>query len=677
VALLASAGGARAAPPEADQSATVPELVVTGSHIPRPAESSVSPIVTLDQEQVAAQGLVRAEDIIARLPQAYVGQNSNVTNGATGTATVDLRQLGPERTLVLLDGKRLMPGDPTSGSIAPDLNFVPTALIRRVDVVTGGASAVYGSDAIAGVVNIQLDERLQGVRLDATSGFYDHVNDDRTVQAIVAGHGYPLPPSHVDDGPTWSVHLAAGAGSGDGRGALTLYGGYRQAAALPESERDFSACALVGAGDVHACQGSTRSPALGAFQPLQAGSLRRVGRALSLDPTGPDGALRALVVSRDGFNSAPYQYFQRSDARWTGGAFADYQASDRADLYLQGMFIDDETTAQLAPSGLFGLRTQIACSNPMLSAAEVTAFCTDAGYGPGDDAVLTLARRNVEGGPRRTTLGHRDWRFVAGVKGAAGPWTYDASLTYGSVQMRTEIQDEVSISRALDALDAVRDDSGALVCASGQPGCAPYDIFRIGGVTPAALKYLSVPSHATGATGESVLSLVVSGDLTAYGWKSPWSGQGVSVALGLEHRRESLAYAPDAELASGDLASSVAAEPPVSGAFSVSEVYAEARWPLVDHRGPWLDDLALEAGARFSRYSNAGPVWAYKVGGEWGPFASLRLRPASTTRSGRRPWSTCLPRRPWASASRLIRALGQLRSPSIRGRRRQIARAPA
>jgi outer membrane receptor protein involved in Fe transport len=624
--LLAGAAGVGAATPSGETTPAVAELVVTGSHIPRAAEESVSPITTIDRAAVAATGLVRAEDVIARLPQAYVGQNADVTNAATGTATIDLRQLGPERTLVLLDGKRLMPGDPTSGSVAPDLNFVPTALIRRVDVVTGGASAVYGSDAIAGVVNIQLDDELQGVRLDAHGGFYDHVNGDLTDEALVAAHGFSLPARQVDDGATWSLDFAAGARSGDGRGALTLYAGYREAAALPESQRDFSACGLADAGDAHACMGSTRAPALGAFQPLHKASLRRVGGALTLDAAGPDGALRPLDQLRDGFNNAPFQYFQRPDARWTAGAFADWRAAELADFYAQAMFMDDETTAQLAPSGLFGVRTQIACSSPLLSAAEVDAFCTAAGYGPGDLATLQIARRNVEGGPRRYALGHRDWRTVAGVKGAAGGWTYDASLTWSSVRMRTEIQNEVSISRAIDALDVVSDGAGALGCASGDPGCAPYDIFRVSGVTPAALQYLSVPTHAAGATGELVLSLVASGDLGAYGLKSPWADTGLSVAFGAEHRRESLSYAPDAELASGDLASSVVAEPPVSGAFHVSEVYAEARWPLVERRGPWLDELAVEGGVRFSRYSAAGPVWAYKAGAEWGPLPGVRLR---------------------------------------------------
>jgi outer membrane receptor protein involved in Fe transport len=581
--------------------------------------------VTLDREEIAVQGLVRAEDVVSRLPQAYVGQGDNVTNGATGTATVDLRQLGPERTLVLLDGKRLMPGDPSSGSIAPDLNFVPMALVQRIDVVTGGASAVYGSDAIAGVVNFVLDTELEGVRLDALGGFYDHANDERQVQAALAARGFSIPSNHVDDGGTRTLDLAVGRKNRDGRGAVTLYAGYRQTAAVTEVERDFSACALASSGDSRFCQGSSASPALGLFETFHASSFRP-GPLLTLDPGGPDGALRAFT-RRDAFNSAPYQYFQRPDARWVGGGFAHYHFSDQADVYLQTMFMGDESVAQLAPSGLFATRTtQVACANPMLSAAEVAAFCTAGGYGPAEAATMLIGRRDTEGGPRRYTLSHDDWRVVAGLEGASGVWKYDVSASYAQVRMREAIANEVSLSRAADALNVVLGPSGALVCASGNPGCAPYDIFRIGGVTQAALKYLSVPSHATGSTAELVLSAVASADLGSAGVRSPWAEHGLSLAVGAERRRESLGYAPDAELASGDLSSSAQAEPPVSGAFAVTELYGEARWPLVEALGPGLDALAVEAGLRFSRYSTAGRTWTYKAGADWSPVADVRFR---------------------------------------------------
>ena len=625
-------GSAKAEPPPAPADPATPvsavsveEVVVTGSHIPRPGLASVSPVTAITESQVAAEGVTRTEDLIRRLPQAYTDQSSEITNTPTGTATVDLRQLGAERTLVLLDGKRLMPGDPTSGSVAPDLNFVPVALIDRVEVVTGGASAVYGSDAVAGVVNILLNEHMQGLRLNAQGGFFDHVNGDAAVQSILSDSGVSLPPRHVDDGPTYSLDVAAGLQSPDGSSGIEIYGGYRHSEPVTEDQRDFSACFLEASGDERYCQGSPRSPALGRFFVLDPSSSGLVG-LFSLDPGASPGGVRPFNPMRDAFNSAPFQYLQRQDARWTGGAFGRLRLSDHAQLYLQGMFMDDRTTAQLGPSGLFNSTLPVSCSNPLLSAAEVQAFCTNLGLGPADRTLMNIGRRNVEGGPRRYELGHRDWRALAGVKGEAGPWSYDLSVQYSAVRMGETVLNEVSVSRANEAMDVVRNGAGQLVCASGAQGCAPYDVFAIGAVTSEALDFISVPAHAAGATGETVLSALVTGQLGKYGLQSPWAGHGLAIALGAEYRRESLSYVPDAELASGDLASSTQAEPPVSGAFHVAEVYGELRAPLAEDSGPGLHALDLEGGVRYSRYSAAGTAWTYKAGAEWAPSPDFRLR---------------------------------------------------
>ena len=129
----------------------VSEIVVTGTRIPTPNLTSVSPVTAIGSAEIKQQGVTRIEDLINSLPQAMAGQGAMISNGSSGTATVDLRGLGVSRTLVLIDGRRMMPGDPVVP--APDLNFVPTPLVERVDVLTGGASATYGADAVAGVVN--------------------------------------------------------------------------------------------------------------------------------------------------------------------------------------------------------------------------------------------------------------------------------------------------------------------------------------------------------------------------------------------------------------------------------------------------------------------------------------------------------------------------------------------
>ncbi len=623
--IFATAAHGQSAPiPLPTDATTVTEVVVTGSHIPGSNLTSVSPLASVDSREIKAEGAMRVEDVINRLPQATVDQNATVSNEATGTATVDLRDLGSQRTLVLIDGKRLMPGDPTSGDIAPDLNFIPDALVQRIDIVTGGASAVYGSDAIAGVVNFIMKTDFSGLRMDAETGFYNHVNGDEQVQALLALQGDPLPARVVNDGLTSEVTIVAGVNSPDGKGNLTVYGGYRHTDAIPESSRDFSACALEPTDTGRACSGSLSSPKFSQFFVFDQVTQSAVD--LSLVPTAAGDTLQPFDPERDAFNYSPDQYFQRSDNRYTAGVFAHYQLSPAVELYANGMFMDDQTTAQLAPSGLFLAQESISCANPMLSAAEVTSFCTDADVPAGGSATLFIGHRDVGGPGRQDTLGHIDYRVLVGAKGEAGPWRYDVSAQYGAVSLTQSDLHDVSLSRAADALDVVRDASGNLVCASGNPGCVPYDVFATGGVTPAALAYLDAPNAATGSTSETVVSATVSGDLGGYGVKSPWARDGLGVAVGAEYRREGLGYAPDAEIASGDLADNPFSSPAVSGAFDVYELYGEVRAPLARDRGPLLHDLSVEGGYRFSWYSDAGAASTYKAGVEWAPVRDIRLR---------------------------------------------------
>jgi len=614
------------APASANTDATtLTEVVVTGSHIPQSDTASVSPITTIRAADTRAAGITRVEDAINRLPQAAPDQNSTVNNGATGTATVNLRDLGPERTLVLIDGKRLLPGDTTSGSIAPDLNFIPDALVDRIEIVTGGASAVYGSDAIAGVVNLIMKKDFTGLKLDAQSGFYNHVNGDRMVQTLLVARGDAVPPGTVNDGLTTEVTLVTGATSPDAKAHVTAYGGYRRTDAVAQSTRDFSACPLEADDTGPRCSGSQSSPALGRFVVFDQVS-EMVVRDLGLDPAGRAGAVRPFDDGRDAFNYAPYQYFQRSDDRYVAGAFAHWDVAPAVGLYASGMFMSDRTVAQLAPSGLFLAPFSISCANPMLSAAEVRSFCTDAQVPAGGDTLLFVGRRDVEGAGRQSLLSHRDYRLLAGARGEAGPWRYDASVQYSAVGLRQSDLNDVSLSHAADALDVVRGASGDLVCASGNPGCVPYDVFKIGGVTPAAIAYLSEPGVASGSTSETVASATVSGQLGRYGVKSPWSRDGLGLALGAEYRRETLSYAPDAEIAGGDLADNPFSSPAVSGAFHVQELYAEARAPLVNDGPAPIRDLSLEGGYRLSWYGDAGRAGTYKAGAQWTPVEGVRLR---------------------------------------------------
>ncbi|HKS58627.1 MAG TPA: TonB-dependent receptor plug domain-containing protein, partial [Steroidobacteraceae bacterium] len=175
-ALVTSAAAAAAGPAfAADQ--TIQEVVVTGSRIAQPNLETTSPVTQVTADDIAVQGITRVEDLVNQLPQAFAAQNASVSNGATGTATVNLRGLGSARTLVLVDGRRMPYGGVTSASAAPDLNQIPAAMVERVEVLTGGASAAYGSDAIGGVVNFIMKKDFEGVQFDAMYGIYQHNND--------------------------------------------------------------------------------------------------------------------------------------------------------------------------------------------------------------------------------------------------------------------------------------------------------------------------------------------------------------------------------------------------------------------------------------------------------------------------------------------------------------------
>ncbi|WP_341711087.1 TonB-dependent receptor plug domain-containing protein, partial [Erythrobacter sp.] len=262
LALLAQPAMAQDADEGADE-APAASIVVTGSRIKQPNLESASPITVVSAAEIAQTGTTRVEDLVNSLPQVFAGQGSNVSNGATGTATLNLRGLGSERTLVLLNGRRLVPGDPTTS--APDINVIPAALIKRVDVLTGGASSVYGADAVSGVVNFVLDTEFEGFKLDTQYSVYSHKNRANSdVTGALDARGFPYPSGTTTDGGTFDATLAFGTSFDDGRGRAMGYVGYRKIKAVNQARRDYSACALsanvAGSARQYSCGGSLTGP---------------------------------------------------------------------------------------------------------------------------------------------------------------------------------------------------------------------------------------------------------------------------------------------------------------------------------------------------------------------------------------------------------------------------------
>jgi len=622
------------------------DIVVTGSRLKSANLEGASPVTVLSQVELKQTGTTRVEDLLNSLPQVFAGQNSGYSNGSTGTATVNLRGLGSERNLVLVNGRRLVPGDPTSS--AADINVIPGAIVKRVDVLTGGASSVYGADAVSGVVNFVMDTDFEGLRLDSQYSFYNHSNRAKNdVTGALNARAFGFPDGQVADGGTIDVTAAFGTKFGDDRGHIMAYAGYRKIDPVTQDRRDYSACSLS-ANTVAQVASQGREYSCGGSATSANGTFFTDSATLQLGPN------RTFIPGSTPYNFAPTNYYQRPDERYTAGFFANYEISDAVKPYAEFMFMDDRTVAQIAPSGNFGNTFSINCDNPLLSAQQRGIVCAPSNLlSSADGTVGTPAfafrdpvtgatynrgflqplRRNVEGGPRQDDLQHTSYRFVAGVKGDINPaFSYDAYYQYGRTNFAETYFNDFSVSRLTNALDVVAGPGGTPICRSAQaggsdPNCVPYDIFG-GGVSAAALNYLQTPGFQRGINSEQIVNASISGQFGQYGIQSPWASEGLGLVLGGEYRKEKLDFTSDTTFQTGDLAGQGAPTLPVAGSFDVKEVFTEARLPIVS-RG-FFYDLSLTGGYRYSSYRNsAGSTFdtnTYKIEGEFAPIRDIRFR---------------------------------------------------
>lgn len=599
----------------------IQEVVVTGSRISSPNMVAISPVTSVSSEDIAVTGSTRIEDIMNRLPQVFAAQGSTLSNDSDGTATVNLRGLGSNRTLVLVNGRRLGPGDPNSETFAADLNQIPTALVQRVEVLTGGASSVYGADAVGGVVNFIMNTKFEGVKIEGNYSFYDHKNENASASVVRDG-GFGLPDGSVRTGYTKDFSIVVGSNFAEDRGNATFYATYRDVDPVLQGKYDYSSCTF-NSGDTFSCGGSgTAFP--GRFRPVD--SAGNIVGSYTLDQTSG-----ALVPGQAApYNFGPLNYYQRPDERYTAGVFTSLEMSEKAEVYGEFMFMRDTSTSQIAPSGVFGDSFTVSCSNPLWSAAQFDAFCGSQGLTVDDSVGIIINRRNVEGGGRQQELQHTSYRTVFGVRGDINDaWTYDAYGQYGTTSADSVYMADLSISRTGRALNVVDDGAGNAVCQSvvdgTDPSCVPYNIWSLGGVTPEALAYVQNPLLARGQVDERVLNASVTGDLTDYGVKLPSADSGVIVNVGLEWREEKSAYLPDGSYQTGDGAGQGGATLPLSGGYRVKELFTEARVPLVNGAA-FAESLSAELGYRYSDYSTDWNTDTYKFGVEWSPIQDIRLR---------------------------------------------------
>jgi outer membrane receptor protein involved in Fe transport len=596
---------------EADDDLALEEVVVTGTRIASDdGFGRTSPVTVVGMEQIESLGFTRVEDILNTLPQVEADQNTFLSNGSSGTATVDLRGLGANRTLVLINGRRLQPGGVYTESA--DVNQIPASMIERVEVLTGGASATYGADAVAGVVNFIL-RRVDGLEVSTGISGYQHDNDNGYMQDLMDAQGYDYPTGSTGlDGKAYFVNLVVGGEFAGGRGNGTLYFNWRENDSLLQATRDYSGCALNAQGTF--CTGSATADIPNFFiAPLTAEGEGPYGYDYLQEEfvtLQPDSSL--ALFEDNFFNFNPINYFMRPDERWSYGAFADFEINPHAVAYLEAMGASDRTDAQIANSGTFF--------------AEAYPLLLDNAYFPEnfrdslrslfpgeEDFGLYIGKRNVEGGPRRDLLEHASFRIVTGVRGEiAGEWSYDVSYLHAQTSSSSTYVNDMYAPSVAVAVDS-------RLC-EPDPDCIPYQVFTYQGVTPEAAGGLTATALTGADTATDIIQAYATGDL---GWGLP-AGE-ILVATGYEYRRVEYERISDTTYQEGLLLGQGGRVPDLAGTYSVDELFIEANVPLLSGAA-FARNLTMDLAYRWSDYSSSGQSGTYRAGLDWQSLDWLRLR---------------------------------------------------
>ncbi|MDG2523372.1 TonB-dependent receptor [Caulobacter segnis] len=626
----------------AQDDVAVEEIVVTGSRIARPDLVSTSPVATVGEQDLKQSGVVNTENLLNTLPQAVPGVTSTVNNGSGGAATVNLRGLGSNRTLVLVDGKRQTP---TTQAGTVDLNLIPTALIQSVEVVTGGASAVYGSDAIAGVVNFVLKKDFEGFQFNAG---YQNTDDL--------------------DAPIYSIDATIGANFDDGRGNVVLSLGYNDREPLTQGKRGGLMAQAYGepsaaqraagiTGLVPSGSGSQEDGTVGGFA---TGALVTIpGVANNVANTGlftADGSVRLYNAASDTYNFAPINYLQTPQERYSVTALGRYELAPGIEAFAKGNFVYSAVTTQLAetPVGNRIFRFSLD-NNPFLSAAgkrALNSLASTASYtipnssawaagtyadvdangnGIYDTVTGVFNRRLTEVGPRINEFNFYGFQTQLGLRGDLnfinGSW--ETYIQYGNTHGSQSLLGDTSLQRIQQGLLLNAAGTG---CLDPSNGCVPVNLFGRGKISAAAANFIKTRIESSQDYEQLVASAFFSGNTDNF-FTLPAGGLGF--AIGSEYRYEGFAFRPSQDLAVGNL-TGFNASPPVSGDFDVYELYGELLVPLLKDL-PFAQSVNLELAGRLSDYSSQDKITkTYKVAGDWEVFDDLRLR-ASYNRAVRAP----------------------------------------
>ncbi|GHF10344.1 TonB-dependent receptor [Kordiimonas sediminis] len=610
---------------DADESTEFEEVVVTGSRIKNANISSPSPVTTVGAAEIAIRGNTQIEDMLTTLPQTVAAVGDGDFYG-DGTAKVDLRGLGPERTLVLVDGRRLPYGQ--ANATAADLNSIPSMLVQRVDILTGGASAVYGADAVAGVVNFIMKRDFEGISIDGQMSINQADNDSDRFKAILEGGDQPVPGSKFD-GFTWSTDLILGANTADGRGNVTVAFNYREANEIRQSDRDYAACAFGGGDPEYYCLGSsTTSPAR--FASFGLANTNQFD-LIPFDPTtGESRNYQGSGSPNDTFNFAATQRTRAPSERFALTVFSHYDLSDNVELYLDFSYTSNTTQGQVGPSGSFFNPSQLNCDNPFLSDLMVEEICTKNGLSGDDIATAFVGKRNVEGGPRQMDNYNDTFRITGGFRGDLNDaWTYDVNGQFAKVKNGRMMGNELIVPRMQKALLVGTDPvTGEAVCKSvldgSDPLCVPWNIFQPDGVTQEALNYISVPTFREGRVVQKIVNATFTGDLGQYGVSLPWAEDGVQFVGGLEYRSDHLERNAD-DFVLNDLMSGSGGIEAISETVTVAEFFGELAIPLIQG-AEFAEELSATAAFRWSDYNTTGTSNTWALGLTWQPVSDVRIR---------------------------------------------------
>lgn len=665
------------AAPQAPSDATVAEtdsIIVTGSRIVRPNIDSPSPIASIAGGEFFQTGNVNIGDVLNQLPQlhnTFSSSNSTRFIGTQGLNLLDLRGLGTQRTLVLINGRRQVTSALLSTGNEVDTNTIPTDLIERVDVVTGGTSAVYGSDAISGVVNFVLKQNYDGFQVKGQGGV-----------------------SQYGDMGSYYVSGLAGKNFGDGRGNVAVAVEYAKQNPTYASDRAHyrhrDGFIQVDSDPSSAVNGSDGIPdyqfvtdirsriysdggLIENFNTNQRYVFQSDGSLVPLTTT-PVGLSGNSGVGGNGatFRNADQLGLVPSQDRIIANLLGHYDVSSAFKPYVEAKYFHNHVIGgQSGPS--FGARGSLGdtyyTDNPFLSAQALGVirgayadgtFDSGDGINDADEYGFYLNRNNVDLGSRIDDTKRDLYRIVLGARGDLGSsFNYDVSANYGQFKEHNTNRGNLDVQRYLLATDAVRDPAtGNIVCraqidptaasidaalgwsggagsqflASDIANCVPLNVFGSGVASQAAKNYVTPLTHSVAKATQLDIQASINGDSSRW-FQLP--GGPVKFSLGVEYRRETQSQSFDQYVRSGvTFLNAIAAFHPPS--LEVKEAFGELEVPIIKDR-PFFDKLILSGAFRVSDYKGStGTVWAYNGGGIWAPIPDITFR-ANYSRAVRSP----------------------------------------